>query len=512
MAEAGGTTSSCLRGAGGGRSAVLGRRWVDVWCVVALCVVAAGCGGADPPDGADGGAAGAPPAGAVSSPAGSESASEATGAAGAESSAGDPQGPPAAAQPEAEAVPGSDSGLEAGDLGPYGEADSVPICRLRGIEQSLPQGHGGSGFDGRGAGMVEVFAGAYRGPGSESALEPVQLVPESALSGWVERPVVEGYVLELLDRDGAVVHAEPVRGRLREDPLLLQWEMHIADRPAFEGYRIRHDGRSIVEASASAGPPQLGGLRADLSEALRDPGGYRLPGVLFYWTACDPDADTLYQYTYYSSDRAAGYQLVDDTVTLHRPDDPTTTTIIYDDPFVPYSVPLSVRDAADTFRPRRYTHDADTSRPGRYLHAERPWNLPEGEQAHFVVVVSDGLRWSAAKSPPFEPAPHPAVIVSLRAPRGGDVYGPADEILLIGSASGVFDRAWWDLPHDIFRWSSDIDGEFTPKPSTEPYESSHLFGRIPEGFLSPGIHRITATATDEAGNTGSATVTIEVRP
>ena len=380
---------------------------------------------------------------------------------------------------------------------PRGEADSVPACRLRSIDEGLPQGHGGSGFDGRGAGMVEVFAGSHYPSDNRSTLQPVRLVPASALSGWAEQPVLEGLVLELLDRDGAVVHSEPVRGRLRASSMIQRWEARIAVRPAYASLRILHGGRSIAEASGSDNPPQLGGVRADLSEALRPP-EHGLPSqVLFRWTACDPDADTLSQYTYYSSDGAAGYQLVDETLTRHRPDDPTTTTttIIYDDNHrVDYRVP----GVADTSQPRRYTH------------FEQPWNLPEGDRAHFVVVVSDGVRWSAAVSPQFEPAPHPPIYVFVREPVDGAVFRPQEEIRLRAAASGLLGRRWRDLPHSMFHWSSDIDGEITPEPPTHT-DDKHLHGQVPQGLLTPGTHRITATATDDAGNTGSTTVTIEIR-
>ena len=83
-------------------------------------------------------------------------------------------------------------------------------------------------------------------------------------------------------------------------------------------------------------------------------------------------------------------------------------------------------------------------------------------------------------------------------------------MILYAHSQGVHRGTWTrELPASLFRWSSDIDGEIAANAYTTP-EGWEYHGLVPASSLSPGTHRITATATDERGNTASATVTIEV--
>ena len=112
------------------------------------------------------------------------------------------------------------------------------------------------------------------------------------------------------------------------------------------------------------------------------------------------------------------------------------------------------------------------------------------------VVSSDGVRWSAARSNHFDPPPE--VQVSITDPEDADAYGPGDEILLSAWTKGALtannsrdrvgmrnraDRApylsttptagWEVLPAEMYRWSSDIDGELRldpPRPSDSQYD------------------------------------------
>ena len=408
--------------------------------------------------------------------------------------ASDGSGAQAGAQPDAEQRRDAGAADAAADPAAGGESGVVAACTGSSADRVLPQGRAGLGFDGRAVGMVEVFEGSHRGSSGQSTLRPVRLVPESALSGWAEQPVVGGYVLELLDRDGAVVHSEPVRGRLGAESLILEWEAHIAERPAYRSYRIRHQGRTIVAVAGSAHAPRLSHVEADLSEAVGSPDGYLRLRVRFNWTACDPDAGPLFHRTYYSIDGGSTYSAVGDTHTLPE--------LLRAD----VTAAARVAFSPEIIEPEPF-FSGDTSQPHTYSHDEAPWNLPRGDQARFLVVVSDGVRWSAALSEPFEPAPHPPTYVSVREPVDGAVFRPQEEIRLRAATSGVLGRRWRDLPQSMFHWSSDIDGEITPEPPT--HTDDH--GQVPQGLLTPGTHRITATATDAAGNTGSATVTIEIR-
>ena len=392
------------------------------------------------------------------------------------------------------------------------------------VDDRLPQGHVGLGFDGRDAEMVETFGMRQSRFSGNLTAEPVWLVPQSALLNWSEQPVLEGHVLELLDANGDVVHThEPVRGGLEDGSAMVRWSAVVVQRPVYVSYRIRHADEIVVEAVGSELPPILDGLTASLPDPDRYFSSIQPDVVRFSWRACEPDADALHQRTYYSSDGGAGYLLVDETAISPQPRDlSVTTTTIYEDrdPEVDFIMP----DAADTSEPRDY------------IHVENPWNLPResvtADSAHFLVVVSDGVRWSAARSNDFKPAPHPEIDhVEIWLPEEADAYGPDDEIPLLARGKGALtvknrfmlgaraDRApylsttptasWAHLPVEMYRWSSDIDGEILLDPPAFS-DSQYTHGRISAGSLTPGTHRITATATDETGNTGSATVTIEV--
>ena len=363
-----------------------------------------------------------------------------------------------------------------------GDAEYVPTCIGSDVDEGLPQGHAESGFDGAAVGMLEVFAGLFHPSSGRFSLEPVWLVPESARPGRGEQqPVVEGYVLDLLDATGEVVHRVPLRGQMRASGEV-QWEVSIVERPSYVSYRVHHEGRAVVESARSVDAPRISGPKADLSEALGNPDGHEPLRVRFGWRACDPDAGPLHQRTYYTTDGGLSYSLTGETHRLDEPD--------------------SAFDAQGAY-------PFDTSVPHRYSHTVAPWNLAPAERARFLVVVSDGVRWSAAMAPEFEPAPHPTVYVTLYRPIDGEIYGPDDEIVLAASASGTVGSNWDVLADRMFHWSSDTAGEIAPAPTTERFRRD-IHGRVPPGFLAPGTHRITATAIDEQGNTGSATVTIEV--
>lgn len=253
-------------------------------------------------------------------------------------------------------------------------------------------------------------------------------------------------------------------------------------------------GQIVAEFSGSGTAPVLHGVTVHIPD-LRYPVNYGRPAqVRFSWTACDPDADTLTQSTYYAPDGADTYRLIGRTTTEPQPDAPqaATTTVIYDNGFVDYSVPVA----------------ADTSAPRVFNHLEKPWNLQRSQRAHFVVVVSDGVHWSAAASEEFELS-HPRIWPAIWSPKDGAVYRSDDEIVVDGAAEGAFLSRWQTLPDDRLRWHSDMDGAF-PIDVDHSSDGSDAVRRIPPGTLRPGIHQITLTATDDTGNTGSETVTIEI--
>ena len=117
------------------------------------------------------------------------------------------------------------------------------------------------------------------------------------------------------------------------------------------------------------------------------------------------------------------------------------------------------------------------------------------------MVVSDGVRWSAARSPQFELV-HPTIWPVIWSPDDAAVYRSDEEIVLEGGADGAVSGEWRGLPIHMYHWHSDIDGNITteaPRSSDAP----GTVGRIPPGSLTPGTHNLTLTATDITGNTGS---------
>ena len=359
----------------------------------------------------------------------------------------------------------------------------------------LPQGHWGLDLDAEDLGMVEHFAFWYFPANFQVDSQGVQLVPESVLGDWSSWPEVDGHVLEFLDGSGEVVHAEALRARLMSTDTREDWNAVVVRRPAYVSLRIRRGDETVAEFASSPGAPVVGSLMTHVPDP-RDPVTYGVPArVRFSWVACDPDADPLMQRTYYSSDGSSGYRLIEQTITEPRPQDPNTTTT---------TAPVSDNGVADYSVPSA----ADTSAPLEYSHLERVWNLERSPEAHFMVVVSDGVRWSAAKSPRFELV-HPTIWPVIWSPDDGAAYNRSEEIVLSAVADGAVGGQWRVLPSSMLRWHSDLDGEIHIN-EAQPSDAPATVGRIPSGRLTPGTHRITLTATDETGNSGSATVTIEV--
>ena len=363
------------------------------------------------------------------------------------------------------------------------------------IGGGMPQGHPGLDLDVEDLGMAEHFVFWYFPANFQVHSQGVQLLPESLLGDWSSWPAVDNHVLEFLDGSGEVVHTEELLITLTMADTRQDWSAIVFRRPAYASLRVRRGDQIAAEFHSSPGAPVLGSLMAHVPDP-RFPVTYGVPArVRFSWVACDPDADPLMQSTYYSSDGGDGYRLIEQTITEPQPQNPNTTTTtapVSDNGVVDYSVPSA----------------ADTSAPLEYSHLEMVWNLERSPEAHFLVVVSDGMRWSLAKSPQFELV-HPTIWPVIWSPDDGAAYNRSEEIVLSAAADGAVGGQWRVLPSHMLRWHSDLDGDFRITEAQQT-DAPATVGRIPSDSLSPGTHRITLTATDETGNSGSATVTIEV--
>lgn len=120
--------------------------------------------------------------------------------------------------------------------------------------------------------------------------------------------------------------------------------------------------------------------------------------------------------------------------------------------------------------------------------------LPGGNHAKIRVSAYDGVLFGEAESAEF--------VVPLKLPEvtidelpWGTVYNPGDDILLTVEA---YDPQDGSLPDDKIRWTSDISGELG-------YGSELIVENLEEGR-----HTITVTATNSAGLSSRASITVQV--
>jgi hypothetical protein len=120
--------------------------------------------------------------------------------------------------------------------------------------------------------------------------------------------------------------------------------------------------------------------------------------------------------------------------------------------------------------------------------------LPGGNHAKIRVSAYDGVLYGEAQSAEF--------IVPLKKPEvtidelpWGTVYNPGDDILLTAEVNDPQDGS---LPEENIRWTSNISGELG-------YGSELIVEN-----LKAGRHTITVTATNSAGLSSSATISVQV--
>ena len=193
--------------------------------------------------------------------------------------------------------------------------------------------------------------------------------------------------LELLDPDGQVVHrvaasvAQPavrVHKSLGDVTykFLYGWCAVVAHRPAFDSYRIvrdRIDGdgqqHTVVVLERAASPHGPG---VSIASPVR---GQRFDAVevTVEWSAWDADADELTSQVFYTADGGATYRWV--YAERHPPVDALTVAPV---------------DRGPLMGPQtRAVFSGDSA------------GFESTGQARFLVVVSDGARWTVALSPAF---------------------------------------------------------------------------------------------------------------
>lgn len=116
--------------------------------------------------------------------------------------------------------------------------------------------------------------------------------------------------------------------------------------------------------------------------------------------------------------------------------------------------------------------------------------------ARFRVLASDGVNTATATSGRFSVGDSPPRVFVDR-PRTGQEFSGVQQILLNASA---WDPEDGQLSGSAIAWSSDLDGPLG--------NGVELVRQASD--LTEGTHVVTATATDSAGNTGTANVTIRV--
>jgi len=120
--------------------------------------------------------------------------------------------------------------------------------------------------------------------------------------------------------------------------------------------------------------------------------------------------------------------------------------------------------------------------------------LPGGNHAKIRVSAYDGVLFGEAESTEFiVPLKNPEVTIDELP--WGTTYNPGDDILLTVEA---YDPQDGSLPDDKIRWTSDISGELG-------YGSELIVENLEEGR-----HTITVTATNSAGLSSRASITVQV--
>jgi hypothetical protein len=122
--------------------------------------------------------------------------------------------------------------------------------------------------------------------------------------------------------------------------------------------------------------------------------------------------------------------------------------------------------------------------------------LPGGPRARFEVIASDGVRTGSDRSDRPFAVPVKPPRVSIAAPEEETELAEGQSITFVGTASDLQDG---QLQASQLVWASSLQGGLGTGPSITT-------------TLRPGTHVITLTATNRAGTSAVAHVTVTVRP
>ncbi|MCS6816355.1 MAG: hypothetical protein NZ746_03130 [Blastocatellia bacterium] len=120
--------------------------------------------------------------------------------------------------------------------------------------------------------------------------------------------------------------------------------------------------------------------------------------------------------------------------------------------------------------------------------------LTGSSEALIEVVATDGVNTTRVLSAPFRVSAK-GPFVAIYAPPDDFIFRPDQLIRLQGMAN---DREDGELPENALEWTSDRDGPLGRGRNVELRR------------LSPGVHKITLTATDRDGQKGQASIIVRV--
>lgn len=124
-----------------------------------------------------------------------------------------------------------------------------------------------------------------------------------------------------------------------------------------------------------------------------------------------------------------------------------------------------------------------------------PERLAGSNDAIFRVIATDGVNTGQDDSDRTFEVPNNAPDVGIVAPADGSHFGSSRSIVLVGRARDVEQG---ELGDSALEWSSSIDGPIGPGRATSVTQ------------LTPGLHTITLSATDDAGVTTESTIQVEI--
>ena len=308
------------------------------------------------------------------------------------------------------------------------------------------------------SGSYKVSSGGVGGSSAgEVTIRPVFALPSE--SRLIASP--GDHLLEFFDGDGNVLSSVSFEPQtLVGDSVWKSWRVPVTEPSGWASYRV---SKPAAEGSGSGGAEGSGSARAVLAEVTRSANaptvsvivpvaGQVFSGdeVTFSWTGSDPDGDDLSYSVAYSQDGGASYRAITGNY------EATSLTM------------------------------------------DRKW-LAGSTTARIKVTARDGTRTASAESPIFTVSQNAPEVFIHNFTEGS--IGGTEVLINDGTGALVLDATAYDaedgrMDHpSAIQWVSDIDGNLGT--------GGHV---IVHRRLTPGRHRLTVTATDSAGATGSAEV------